>query len=475
MQRQDFVSATEHIADWIADYWHTLRDRPVRPSTVPGSVSAALPDLPPADTDTIRAVLDDFDRIVAPNLTHWQHPRFFAYFPANVSPASVLADMLIAATGVNAMLWETSPAATELEETMMDWLKTLMDLPPLWHGVIQDTASSATLAAVLMAREKVTDGRAATKGLAGLPPLSVYTTAEAHSSVEKAVRIAGLGSDGLRIVPHDDDFAMRADALAAMVADDHAAGRLPALVVATVGTTGVGACDPVADIADVAGTEGLLLHVDAAWAGTAALCPEFRAPFAGLDRADSYVFNPHKWMGVGFDCSAHFVADRALLTRTFSVNPAYLQTTDGVTNYRDWGVPLGRRMRALKLWFVLRLEGADRLRAMIRDHVAWADWLARLVAEAPDFDLVTGPVLSLLSFRFVPGGTDAATADRLTGALLDAVNRDGFTYLTRTLVAGRPVIRFQIGPMTTDWSDVEAAWTRVRTLAADLHPGVAAE
>ncbi|MCJ9430705.1 pyridoxal phosphate-dependent decarboxylase family protein [Kordiimonas marina] len=468
MDSREFQKNAHEIVDWMAGYMDKVADYPVRAQTAPGEIKAQLPALPPEGGEPFADLMADFERIIVPGVTHWQHPRFFAYFPANVTPPSVLAEMLVSAMGVNAMLWETSPAATELEEQMLAWLGTMLKLPKDWSGVIQDTASSATFCAVLMARERATDWAVNADGLQDAPKLAFYTSAEAHSSLEKAVKMAGLGRASLRFVPTDKDRAMQPAALAAMMEEDRKNGVKPAMVMATVGTTGVGACDPLQAIGIIARANGALFHVDAAWAGSAMICPEFRHLLDGIESADSFVFNPHKWMGVQFDCSAHYVRERETLVRTFSIAPAYLKTREGVTDYRDWGIQLGRRMRALKLWFVIRSYGVEGLRTMIRNHVAWARELADVIRTTDDFELVTGPILSLMSFRYRPKGMEDEAVDALSDRLLQAVNDDGFTYLTRTLVDDRPVIRIQIGAVQTERSHVMAAWDKVVEIARGL-------
>lgn len=470
MNSEDFRNNAHQIIDWIADYMEGVRDLPVRAQTSPGDVRAVLPGMPPENPESFEAVMADFNSIIMPGITHWQHPRFFAYFPANVTPASQLAEMLISALGVNAMLWETSPAATELEEAMMDWLKAMLALPSSWSGVIQDTASSATFCAVLTSRERATDWQVNEAGLQSIGKLAFYTSEEAHSSLEKAVKMAGLGRASIRLVPTDTDHAMHPKALAAMMEKDRKAGITPAMVMATVGSTSIGTADPLKAIGVIARANRAFFHVDAAWAGSAMVCPEYRYLLDGVESADSFVFNPHKWMGVQFDCSAHFVRDKDALVRTLSILPAYLETREGksVTDYRDWGVQLGRRMRALKLWFVIRLRGVEGIQAMIRAHIGWAEDIAGAIRQTEGFELVTGPNLSLVTFRLAPAGMEADDADGLTEALLQAVNDEGFTYLTRTVVQGRPVIRFQIGQVQTSRKDVMDAWTHILETAKEL-------
>ncbi|MFW5833946.1 MAG: pyridoxal phosphate-dependent decarboxylase family protein, partial [Pseudomonadota bacterium] len=390
--------------DWIARYLETLEERPVRARVAPGKIDAQLARAAPEAGEPIESILADFERIVLPGITHWQHPSFFAYFPANASPPSVVAEILTAGIAAQCMLWQTSPAATEMETRVLDWLRKALGFPDGLVGIIQDSASSATLAALLAARERALDGRGNQEGLASLPPLAVYGSTEAHSSIEKAARIAGFGSKGLRLVATDDAGRMRPEALAVAIAQDRASGILPAAVVATLGTTGIGAIDPLAGIAAVAKAENVYLHVDAAWAGSALLLPEWRWMIEGADAVDSLVTNPHKWLGVQFDCAAHFVKDPGLLTGALSIQPSYLTSseTGKVIDYRDWGIPLGRRFRALKLWFVLRAYGLDALRSMLRNHIAWTGELAGWIDAAPDFELVTPPSLALLTFRHVP-------------------------------------------------------------------------
>jgi aromatic-L-amino-acid decarboxylase len=466
VDKDDFKKNAHDLIDWMADYYFDdVKSLPVRAQVKPKEVRAQLPSIPPYDDEDFDAVFGDFKDIIMPGITHWQHPRFFAYFPANVSPPSVLAEMLTSILGTNAMLWETSPAATELEEAMMGWLKKMMALPDDWSGVIQDTASSAAFCAVLAARERATGWQANMNGVQDNCKLAVYTSAEAHSSVEKAVKMAGLGQSSIRLVAVDADFVMKPSALISMIEDDRKKGITPAMLVATVGTTGVGAADPLEPLGLIARSHNMYFHVDAAWAGSAMVCPEYRYLMRGLELADSYAFNPHKWMGVNFDCTAHFVKDADTLKRTLTILPEYLKTSEGdnVTDYRDWGIQLGRRMRALKLWFVIRSYGVKGLQDMFRRHVGMAEELAEKIFMTDGFDLVTGPNLSLLAFRKLEKNDEAS--DRATEALLTKINNDGFTYLTRTVVEGRPVIRFQIGQMNTTQDDVIAAWERIIALA----------
>jgi aromatic-L-amino-acid/L-tryptophan decarboxylase len=468
MDLDRFRREAKSLADWMADYLATIESRPVRAQTAPGAIAAQLPESPPLQPEDLTAILADFERIVMPGITHWQHPRFFAYFPANSSLPSVLAEMLTAAIAAQCMLWQTSPAATEMETRILDWLAQMLGLGSGWHGVIQDSASSATLAAVLTARERATGWQANEGGLGGLPPLAVYTSEEAHSSVEKAVRIAGLGRRALRLIATDESFAMRPEALQAQIARDIAAGIKPACVVATLGTTGTGGIDGLASIGAIARAHDSYLHVDAAWAGSALILPEWRWMIDGIAHADSFVTNPHKWLGVNFDCSAHFVRRPDELIRTLTVNPAYLtsQETGHVIDYRDWGIPLGRRFRALKLWFVIRSFGVDGLQAMLRRHIDLTGELAGWIQAEPDFTLASPPSLALLSFRYRPAGVgDEAALDALNAELLSRINDDGRIYLTQNRVRGRYAIRFSIGQTTTERRHVEEGWAVVREIA----------
>lgn len=471
MELEQFREEAHRLVDWMTDYLRTIEERPVRAATAPGAVAARLPVAPPVAAEDFAAILGDFQAIVMPGMTHWQHPRFFAYFPANSSPPSVLAEMLTATIAAQCMLWQTSPAATEMETRVLEWLAGMLGLGPGWRGVIQDSASSATLAALLTARERATGWRADERGLGTCPRLAVYASEEAHSSVEKAVRIAGLGRQALRLVPVDQAFAMRADALAEMIESDRQAGIVPACIVATLGTTGTGGIDPLAAIGAIAERHGVYLHVDAAWAGAALLLPEHRAMIEGIAAVDSFVTNPHKWLAVNFDCSAHFVRRPDELIRTLTVNPAYLTgaETGKVIDYRDWSIPLGRRFRALKLWFVIRAYGVAGLQAMLRRHIALAAELAEWIAADPAFELTSPPSLALLSFRHHPPGLDdEAALDALNQRLVQAINDDGRIYLTQTRVRGRFAIRFSIGQTTTERRHVEEGWAVVREIAETL-------
>jgi aromatic-L-amino-acid decarboxylase len=461
----DWDEFTRHGADlarWGADYHRGLRDRSVRPPLTPGATRALLPAEAPDQGEPMAAILADLDRIVMPGITHWQHPRFFAYFPANAAPASMLAEFVTAMVAPQCMLWQTSPSATEMEQVVTDWLRRAVGLPDGFAGVIQDSASSATLAAVLVMRERALAWEGNRAGLTGHPRLRVYASAEVHTSVDRAVWVAGIGVENLVRVPTAGPHrAMDPGALAALIAQDRAAGFLPSGIVACTGGTGTGACDDIAAVAAVAAREGLYLHVDAAWAGAAMICPEFQPLWQGVAQADSVVLNPHKWLGAQFDCSTQFVKDPGALTRTLAMKPEYLQThgTDGIVNFSEWSIPLGRRFRALKLWFLLRHHGLDGLRGMIRDHVRWSVALADRLRADLRFQIVTDPVLSLFTFRLT-GRDDAAQL-----AYVGRVNDDGRIYITQTKHQGAIVIRFQVGAFHATEQDVVTAGDVLAKLA----------
>jgi aromatic-L-amino-acid decarboxylase len=468
MSPDEFRKHGYQVIDWIADYYQRIESLPVLSQVAPGEVRAGLPAAAPAQGIGFDGLLADLDRVILPGITHWQHPSFFAYFPANASGPAVLGDLLASGLGIQGMLWATSPAATELETLMLDWLNQLLGLPASFRsdgpggGVIQHTASDAVLVALLAALHRISDGRTETAGVA-TGRYTVYTSEQTHSSVEKACRIAGIGSAALRKLPVDPATqAVRPEQLAELLAADVAAGHIPALVVASVGTTGTGAVDPVGALAELAHSYGAWLHVDAAWAGVAAVCEEFRWINAGVEQADSYCTNPHKWLLTNFDCSAFWVADRAALIGALSILPEYLRnpaTESGqVFDYRDWQVPLGRRFRALKLWAVLRWYGADGLQAHIRNHVALAQWFAGQLEADDRFELLAPHPLALVTFALRAG--DQAGRD-----LLDAINSSGQAYLTHTMVDGRFAIRLAVGGVLTERRHLEQLWQLLDGLA----------
>ena len=417
----------------------------------------------------MQRIFADFERIVPDGMTHWQHPRFFAYFPSNAAPAAVIAEQLAGAMAAQCMLWQTSPAATELEIAMVDWLRQAVGLPEGFKGVLQDTASTATLCAVLTMRETALDWRGNQAGLTGQPTLRIYASTRTHSSVDKALWVAGIGQDNLVKIPTDDNFAMRVDELRAAIARDRADGLLPAGVVACVGGTSIGAMDDVHQVCSVAREAGIYSHVDAAWAGSAMICPEYRHFWDGVELADSIVLNPHKWLGASMECSAHFVREPETLVKTLAIQPEYLKThgKDGLVNFSEWSVQLGRRFRALKLWFLLRAYGLQGLRERIQNHVAWAEQLARRLGAERDFEITTAPILSLFSFRYKPDDA-SADLDALNLRLVDAINDDGRIYLTQTSHDGRLVVRFVAGQFDAQESDVEIAFDTICEVARAL-------
>jgi aromatic-L-amino-acid decarboxylase len=466
MSLEEFRRHGHAAVDWIADYLGRVEEFPVLSRAEPGEIRARLPAAPPRQGEPFAAVLRDMNEIILPGITHWQSPGFHAFFPGNSSPPSILGELLSAGLGVQGMLWAASPACTEVETHVMDWLVEMLALPERFSsrstggGVIQDSASSATLCAILAARERATRGESNRKGCDGR--LVAYASSQAHSSIEKDCRIAGIGSDNLRSIEVDGGFAMRPERLARQIDQDRAAGLAPFLVCATVGTTSSLAIDPVRAIGDICRREGLWLHVDAAMAGTAALCPEFRFIHDGVEFADSYVFNPHKWMFTNFDCSAFFVADRAALTGALGILPEYLRNRaseqGAVIDYRDWQVPLGRRFRALKLWFVIRHYGVEGLQHHVRRHVALAQEFKQWVAASAEFELAVDTPLNLICLRH--RGGDAATE-----RVHQSVNASGKMYITHTKLDGRYTLRMCIGQARTEREHVKAAWQLLQDAA----------
>lgn len=467
MKNEEFRRFGHRFVDWIADYFENVETFPVLSPLAPGDVRKNIPAVPPTRGEDMGSVFRDFEKVILPGMAHWQHPGWFAYFPANNSPASVLGEMLTAGLGAQCMVWKTSPAAAELEEAVLDWLSQMIGLPQGLAGVIQDSASTATLCALLSARERTTGFGSNDDGLR--MPLTVYASEEAHSSIEKGVKIAGYGRKNLRRIPTDDTFALLPDRLEEAVIRDKDAGLVPACVVATVGTTSSGALDPLAPIGEICRRHGLWLHVDAAYAGTAALLPEMRGIIDGVEAADSFVFNPHKWMLTNFDCSAYYVKDPAALVRTFEILPEYLKTgVDAkVKNYRDWGIPLGRRFRALKLWFVIRSYGVEGLQAMVREHLRLARMVAGWVEADVRFEILAPVALGLVCFR-LNDGRDESALNTLNQALLDRINGTGRVFLSHTTLRGKFTIRLVVGQRTTAERHVREAWDVIDSAAGEL-------
>lgn len=471
MELSEFRARANQCADWVADYLEIVETYPVRSQVRPGDVLKALAASCPEQPEPMADVFADFQASILPGITHWQHPKFFAYFNANSSPPSVLAEFLTAGLAAQCMLWETSPAAAELEMRMMEWLRELLALPKDFVGSIQDSGSASNLCAILAGANHATRGRFAHDGAAGASgPLMIYASAEAHSSVEKGVRIAGIGAANLRKIPIRDDLGLDPEILRRAIAEDRDAGRVPACIVASFGGTGLGSIDPLRAIGEIARRENIHYHVDAAWAGSGLILPEVRPLAEGVELADSFVFNPHKWLFTNFDCSAFFMRETARLTGVLSLTPAYLQSTAAadIPEYRDWSIALGRRFRALKLWFVLRTYGAGGLRAKLREHIAWTQRLADRIRKDARFELVTEPRLALLAFRYRGAQGDAEDLDALNEELLKRINGSGRLYLTKTLYRGRVVIRFVIGQTYTTQRHVEEGWNDVVEIAATL-------
>ncbi|HEY8550077.1 MAG TPA: pyridoxal-dependent decarboxylase [Vicinamibacterales bacterium] len=468
MSPEEFRRIGHQVVDWIADYRAGLADRPVMAPCAPGDVRAALPAAPPQHAEAFADILSDLDRVIAPAVTHFQHPRFFGYFPSNADLASVLGDYVSTGLGALGLSWQACPALTELEEVTTDWVRQMLGLSDAWRGVIQDTASTGTLVALLCARERASGFSLDRGGLQHVTrPLVVYTSAQSHSSVQKAALLAGFGRDHLREVPTDAAYAMRPDALTDLIAGDRAAGLQPCAIVATAGTTAVTAFDPLEPLGAIAGEQGLWLHVDAAMAGSAMILPECRHLWQGVERADSVIVNAHKWLGAAFDCSLYYVRDPQHLVRVMSTNPSYLQTqVDAqVTSYRDWGIPLGRRFRALKLWFLIREQGVEGLRARIRRDLENARWLAAQVAAAPRWRVVAPVTLQTVCVRHEPPGLQGEALDAHTKAWCDRINRSGGAYLTPAVLDGRWMVRVAIGSLTTERDDVAALWETMQRAA----------
>jgi aromatic-L-amino-acid decarboxylase len=465
MNLEEFRRHGHALVDWLADYHKTLAARPVQASTRPGEVRSTLPTEPPEAPEAFEACIADLETIVAPNLSHWQHPRFFGYFPANALLAGVLGDLVSTGLGTVGLSWQSSPALSEIEEVVTDWVRRMVDLSPQWVGVISDTASTSTLVAMICARERTTDYGLARGGLqAEARPLVLYASAGSHSCVEKGALLAGFGRENVRMVPLDDRHGMRPDALRALIEQDIAAGLRPCAIAACVGGTATASIDPIREIADLARRHGLWLHVDAAMAGSAMILPECRWMWDGIEGADSVVINAHKWLGAPFDCSLYYVRDEQHLARVMSTNPSFLQSSvdSQVRNLRDTGIPLGRRFRALKLWFLIREQGVSGLQTRLRRDMANARRLAEIVSATPAWKVVAPVHLQTVCIRHEPRGMIGDALDAYTRAWADAVNRSGEGYLTPALVDGRWMVRISIGAPGTEWTDVAAIWVAIQ-------------
>jgi aromatic-L-amino-acid decarboxylase len=461
MNADEFRKAGYRVIDWIADYRAGIESRPVMAQTAPGDIKAMLPASPPRQPESFDAIIGDLDRIVLPGITTWQHPRFFGYFPSNALLSSVLGDYVSTGLGVIGLAWQSSPALTEVEEVVTSWMRQMLGLSDAWSGVINDTASTSTLVALLCARERTSQYSLALGGLQQeAKPLVVYTTAHSHSSVEKAAVLAGFGKANVRIVPHEASNAMRPESLESMVKDDILNGRRPCAIVATTGTTTSTALDPIEAIARVATTNNLWLHVDAAMAGSAMILPECRWMWQGVELADSLIVNAHKWLGAVFDCTIYFVRDPEHLVRVMSTNPSYLQTAaDGrVKNYRDWGLPLGRRFRALKLWFLIREQGVEGLQARLRRDLENAKRLEQEISITPNWRVLAPVPLQTLCVRHEPPDLTGEALDKHTLDWAARLNQSGEAYVTPAMLDGRWMVRVSIGAELTEREHVEQLW-----------------
>ncbi|MFO7853538.1 MAG: pyridoxal phosphate-dependent decarboxylase family protein [Bacteroidota bacterium] len=470
MTNEEFIKRAHELVDWIGNYLETIENYPVKSQAKPGEIYSSLPELPPLEAENFTEIFNDFKEIIMPGMTHWQSPNFFAYFPANSSAPSVLAEMIIAALGAQCMIWETSPAAAELEERVMNWLRDIIGLPANFEGVIQDTASTAALAALVTARERISDFRINEKGFKDEPVYRIYGSTQTHSSIEKAVKIAGFGRSNFHKVGVRDDLSLDPSQLAEAIEKDLSQAYIPCCVVATVGTTGTVAIDPVREIGELCSKHNIWLHVDAALAGTAMILPEYNWLIDGKEYIDSFVFNPHKWMFTNFDCSAYFVKDANTLIQTFEILPEYLRTrTRGLVNdYRDWGIPLGRRFRALKLWFVIRSFGLKGLQEKVRNHISYAAWLTDRVEEDPDFEMTAPLSLNTVCFRYRPENRDEKSLNEINERLNHKLNDTGKIYLTHTMINDKYSLRMVTSQTNVKLENVRRAWYLIKETATTI-------
>jgi aromatic-L-amino-acid decarboxylase len=465
MTNEEFRAAGHTLIDWLADYRNRLAELPVMAVTAPGDIKAKLPAVPPIDPEPFGEIIRDLDGIIVPGLSLWQHPSFFGYFPSNGLLASVLGDFVSTGLGVLGLSWQSSPALTEVEEVTTDWLRQMVGLSPAWSGVIQDTASTCTLVALICARERASNYSLARGGLEGEPhPLIVYTSSHSHSSVEKAALLAGFGRDNLRLIPHDAEYGMQPAALEAAIERDLAEGLKPCAIVATTGTTTSTALDPIERLAAIAASHQIWLHVDAAMAGSAMILPECRWMWQGIEGADSIVMNPHKWLGIAFDCSVYYVRDAEHLVRVMSTNPSYLRSPADaqVKNLRDWGLPLGRRFRALKLWFAIREQGVAALQSRLRRDLMNAQWFAGQVRATENWRVLAPVPLQTVCVRHQPPALEGEALDKHTLNWADRINRSGQAYLTPAILDGRWMVRVSIGAISTERAHVEDLWKLMR-------------
>ena len=463
MEIIDYKKWSNKATEWGSNYLLDLQNKPVRPNIEPGSVASLLPDAPPEEAEDPEVIFSDFEKIVPNAMTHWQHPRFFAYFPSNASVASIVAEQLVNTIAAQCMLWQTSPAATEIEEVMVQWLRSALGLPKHFSGTIHDAATTATLSAVLTMRELALNHKGLEKGLFEQKPLRIYSSAQTHSSIDKAVRLSGIGQNNLVKIKTDNNFAMRSDLLEEEILNDIANDLKPAGIIICIGGTSIGAFDDVKSIIKIAKKYKLYTHVDAAWAGSAMICSEYRLLWKGVEEADSIVFNPHKWLGAQADCSVQFLSNPTAQINTLGLRPDYLQTLeqDEVTNFNEWTIPLGRRFRALKLWFLLRAYGLKGLRKIIRNHIKWVEELEEKLNSDSKFKVITNSRLALFTFQYVPVGKDANQA---TEELLKRVNNDGTIYLTQTTHEGKFVIRMTAGQFYCTREDILTVYDVLKKL-----------
>ena len=462
LTKEEFRKEAYAMVDRVLDYYDNIDEYPVKSQVAPGEVFSKLPRSIPHKGEGMEQILADFDKIIMPGITHWQSPNFYAYFPANSSYASQLGEMLMTAIGAQCMKWETSPAAAELEEMVMIWLRDILGLPDTFTGVIQDTASGGTLCAMLTARERYSGLDINKKGYLGQKILRVYCSEETHSSIEKGAKIMGIGSDNVVKVSLDDKFSMRPDILKERIKEDIEKAYVPLCVVATIGTTGSTAIDPLKEIAEICKEHNIWLHVDAAYAGSALCLPEYAWVKEGIEDADSFVFNPHKWLFTNFDCSAYFVRDKKALINTFEIMPEYLKTNvdDEVNNYCDWGIPLGRRFRALKLWFVLRNFGLEGIKEKLRKHMSLAKDFEEKVKASEDFKIMAPVNFNLVCFQFNPEGSKGTEkTNSINKEIMDTINNEGEIYLTHTKLKGDLVLRMAIGQTNVASEHIEKAWS----------------